>query len=592
MVESGVMPEGGPELSGDERSLLREWVLAGAPDWENNISSRVFLDEPKLLAMIQRDLLNQPERSRHFLRYFSLAHLHNTGVAEEELETYRAALSKLLNSLSWHREITRPVAVDPARTLFRIDLRDYYWTSATWDLLLTAYPYGLRSDEGGIITRLSGSRVPYLRADWFAANASVPPLYHDLLVLPRSVSDLERMLGVDAARNLAEERNVARAGLRTSAVSQNNRVLERHASAYGAYWKSFDFRSSIDQQNVFQHPLAFNAAGSEIVFNLPNGLQAYMVADAFGRRINEAPVAIVSDRTNPDAPVIRAGRSCMSCHFDGIREVRDEVRAVIQANPMGPFDREKALAIYRSQEDLDGLLTGDRERFRGAVEMATGFEASSAQMEPVGALARRFAGELSLVQAAAEVGLEPRDFRARLAGNARLRQLGYAQLLVAGGAIKRDAWERNFDELALELGLGRPLAGVGALAISGLQSRIERLAPTAAGTTPESILRAARTISISSETVYLKPSQLEHELRKQPEFEAMGVMIVKEAQKADLIIDLDRPVFTYTFTYSVSSADSRVVVASGKVTAFDGNFAAPKIAKELLKRFHAARQRQ
>jgi hypothetical protein len=70
----------------------------------------------------------------------------------------------------------------------------------------------------------------------------------------------------------------------------------------------------------------------------------------------------------------------------------------------------------------------------------------------------------------------------------------------------------------------------------------------------------------------------------------MGLAIVKDPAKADLMIDLDRPVFTYTFTYSVSSADTRVVVMSGKVIAFDGNLAAPKIAKDLIKRFSAVRQ--
>jgi hypothetical protein len=69
----------------------------------------------------------------------------------------------------------------------------------------------------------------------------------------------------------------------------------------------------------------------------------------------------------------------------------------------------------------------------------------------------------------------------------------------------------------------------------------------------------------------------------------MGLTIVKDAAKADLMVDLDRPLFTYTFTYSVSSADTRVVVTSGKVTAFDGNFAARKIAKELMKRIQSAR---
>ena len=48
--------------------------------------------------------------------------------------------------------------------------------------------------------------------------------------------------------------------------------------------------------------------------------------------------------------------------------------------------------------------------------------------------------------------------------------------------------------------------------------------------------------------------------------------------------------FTYTFTFSVTDPETSVLVTNGKVTAFDGTFAAPKIAGELLKRMTTARR--
>jgi len=588
MVDSDAMPPGGPPLSEIEKLTLRQWVLAGAPSLDDSRqrTTRPFLSEAAIATAIRQDILSQPARSRSFIRYFSLAHLYNAGTPDTDLDSYRAALGKLINSLSWQREITRPAAIDAAQTIFRIDLRDYNWTAATWNLLLASYPYSLGAGDASTIERLSGAPVPYVRADWFAAHASVPPLYHDLLGLPRSVAELEAMLGVDSRRDLAEE-NISRAAVRASGVSQNNRLLERHASLYGAYWKSFDFRNSLDQQNVFQNPLSFDAAGSEIVFNLPNGLQAYFVADGLGHRISEAPVAIVSDRTNPDDPVIRNGRSCMSCHYDGVRGFRDEVRAVISQNVAAPFDREKALAIYPPQETLDRMIERDRERFRSAVTLAASFVAKAPQQEPVNALARRFAADLSVEEAAAEVGLDSADFRERVSRSTLLETLGYGQLLVPGGAIKRDAWDKNFEQLASELRLNpiRAFTAPGRIAQTGTVNRVV----STLGITRESVLRAARTISISSMTMFLKRDQLEDELRKRPEFEAMGLAIVKDSSKADLMIDLDRPVFTYTFTYSMSTVDTRVVVVSGKVIAFDGNLAAPLIAKEILKQMQMLR---
>ena len=603
LVESGAMPPGGPVLTADEKETLKTWIISGAPGWDGPVDSkRVFQKEQSLLALIRNDLLQARERNRSFLRYFSLAHLYNAGVPDAELETYRAALSKLVNSLSWHREVTPISAIDPARTVFRVDLRDYNWSAATWNMLLAVYPYGVRGAESRAIDQLSGSTLPYIRADWFVANASVPPLYHDILGLPKTVRELEQQLGIDAARDLEEEKNVARAGLRSSGVSSNNRVLERHTSPHGAYWKSFDFRSNLDDQNIFKDPLRLNAAGGEIIFNLPNGLQAYLLVDAFGRRIDEAPIAIVSDRNNADDPIIRNGRSCMSCHFAGVQPFKDDVRPVVRGLSLASFDREKALAIYPAQETLDRLTERDRRRFEQAAEQL-GALSLSAQAEPINALTRRFLSEMSVVQAAAEAGLEAGEFQNRIANSPRLLALGYGQLLVPNGGIKRDAWDRNFGNLARELGLGGHVASVvilprigsrnatDAVSLAGIRTRPASRA-VGIGADPVSIMRSARTIFVRSMTVYLEAQQLENELRKRPEFRTLDLAIVKDERMADIKIDINRAEFSFNYAFTATSPQTSIVVASGKVTAWNGYFAAPRIAKDFLKQMLAARQRE
>ena len=49
------------------------------------------------------------------------------------------------------------------------------------------------------------------------------------------------------------------------------------------------------EQNIFAHPLDFSQDGGEIIFNLPNGLQAYLIVDREGVRIDAAPISIVSE---------------------------------------------------------------------------------------------------------------------------------------------------------------------------------------------------------------------------------------------------------------------------------------------------------
>ena len=55
-------------------------------------------------------------------------------------------------------------------------------------------------------------------------------------------------------------------------------------------------------------------------------------------------------------------------------------------------------------------------------------------------------------------------------------------------------------------------------------------------------------------------------------------------------ITVDRPLCTYTFTYTLTDARTSIVLDAGKVTAIDGNIAAGKIAKDLAAHLTKLRQ--
>ena len=63
---------------------------------------------------------------------------------------------------------------------------------------------------------------------------------------------------------------------------------------------------------MFLVPVHLNATGGEMIFNLPNGLQGYFVALANGRRIDEAPNSIVTDKFAADKTV-RNGLAWPAC---------------------------------------------------------------------------------------------------------------------------------------------------------------------------------------------------------------------------------------------------------------------------------------
>jgi hypothetical protein len=104
----------------------------------------------------------------------------------------------------------------------------------------------------------------------------------------------------------------------------------------------------------------------------------------------------------------------------------------------------------------------------------------------------------------------------------------------------------------------------------------------AASSNPQDMLRNARTAFIASRSMYFTPESLDKALAGQKGFDALGLVLVKDPRVADLLISIDRPLFTYTFTYSVTDSKTTRILDAGKVTAIDGNAAAGKIAKQLM----------
>ena len=432
---------------------IGNWIQAGAPSWDVQ-HDVTFIPTDAMLTAIQKHLNTLDAFDRPSARYFTTTHLYNAGEGPETLRAAGVALSKLVNSLSWSFDVVNPRPIDAQKTIFYIDLRDYEWDiREVWPQLETAYPYTIEFDaeiHAGLHQKLVGLRekmkceVPFVQADWFLAMASLPPLYHDILGLPETDRELERELGIDVARNLqrAPGSSVWRAGTNDSGVSENNRVVERHRSRYGAYWKSYDFAGSVGDQNIFTHPLSFKHDGGEIIFNLPNGLQAYYISDGLGNRIDVAPTDIVSNPAASD-PAVRNGLSCIGCHTEGMKEFEDGVRAVIKQTARPSYDKEQALRLYVEKTVMDELVKQDRERYEIAVRRTGGV---SGGIEPVHLFHEAFQGPLDAPHAAAAIGLETEAFLEKIGQEPSLQNLGLTGLL-SGGNVKRDVWESNFSDM-------------------------------------------------------------------------------------------------------------------------------------------------
>ena len=292
------------------------------------------------------------------------------------------------------------------------------------------YPYGVLEDTTAARAATVGTltKVPIVRADWFIATASRAPLYYDVLQLPASLTEVEKLLRVDAIQDIQQER-VARLAFNGSGVSRFNRILERHDSAHGMYWRTYDFDEPPanlgdrlngnlvpDPRNVFAFPLGpaglaeypFKHAGGEAIFALPNGLHAYYIANANNNRLDKAPMAIVSD---PEAARPRRG---------GRRVVHDLPRhrhsaqgrsddrppgqepEVIHAPGTGTDPR----ALSRQGESARSSWRTTPRRY---AEIVAKTGAKVSKFETVSTITLKYEADLDLDTAAAEVGLAPRS---------------------------------------------------------------------------------------------------------------------------------------------------------------------------------------
>lgn len=501
-MHASEMPPKGEEPTGErptqaELDVIGEWIAAGAPmpgvDVKQ-VESRPVISLGEELHHERNYLRTIDRAERQYVRFFSMRVLHNTPTRTmDEIDYSRAALGKVLNSLSWRHRVVVPTKVDPAGTLYAVDIRELTWTFETWTTLLSHYPYGLKFDLlpdvpvvnelAREVYELTGTDIPTVRADWFIAKATRPPLYHHLLRVPEFDHQLEEKLGVHAIRNIRNA-EVDRAGMITSGISEQHRMVERHEGTNGYYWKSYDFKPTSERGDLTRYPLGpnydrhayerftFLHDGGEIIFRLPNGLQGYMLTDGRGRRIDEGPTDVVADKTRVSGNVaIVNGLSCMACHTQGMLPVEDIVR---DSSSLGGEARDFLRRLYPKRDQMNQLIAEDRDFFRTAVLRAMRgmaendaalVKADGSVLEPVGPLARFYALQtLGVGELAAELGVDPDFLNAAIKVNDRFRDAGLGPLATGQGHMKRQIWEDTsrlvspFQKAASLLRLGTPKA--------------------------------------------------------------------------------------------------------------------------------------
>jgi mono/diheme cytochrome c family protein len=444
---------------------------------EPDCNPLAFLAVDDQIALMREDMAGRDEREKPFTRYLTISYSSNAGDCGHVLQRQRYALFKGINSISTATTVTRPVAIDPDDTIYRIDIRDYDWNRAIdlqdndvsdpanidfrdgWEAIVAnpttaAYAVEYQGDAADDLAADAGTRVPFMPVNAFIQATEFGDLYYTLIGGRASLFEFEReVLRIDTQAE-TEDNRLMRAGFSNSGVSKQERVLNRFDSGVSAgqsYWLSFDFNGGnggdgaagfereVANDSIFANPLGFTFAGGEAIFSLPNGMQGYYVADAAGNRLANAPIGVVIDPAQNNG-LVTNGASCPSCHNAGLISFTDAVRRYVEDNKVRFSNEiyEDVMAQYPDAATFERQINLDSAVH---VDAAVRAGVPKGEQDPVSRVYLDFQRvSLDLRLAAGELGVEP-DV---LLDNLDLLDPRLANLSVDGGHVGREIMDDTF----------------------------------------------------------------------------------------------------------------------------------------------------
>jgi len=380
---------------------------------------------------VNRDLVTQRSEDTPFFRYISLANRFTAGVcADTALDQDRQAMLKMVNMLSVDARPADLVAVDPAQTLYRLDIRDVQWDRAisvngvafadVWEAIAANNLFNVEfiGDDANQAKLDTQTQFPVMMSDQMMKVATIGNLYYAIINVDvnQPLGDfILNTLGIDVAQNLLDRKQL-RAGTTKSRVTRQDRLVERddiENDRAGALWQSFDFEANNANQSIFQDPFAFAPGGSEAIFTLPNGLNGFIIADANQNIVQESDILL--DTSQNDFKAVTS-ISCSNCHASGFIPVVDEVKDVALSNArainLNRDEIEQLQEIYDTPQNFAKQVQNDNSAFYQSALQRLSLPTQG--VDPVSAVWLGFDADVTLARAAGDLGLPPSELKDNL----------------------------------------------------------------------------------------------------------------------------------------------------------------------------------
>jgi hypothetical protein len=342
--------------------------------------------------------------------------------------------------------IVNPVPIDPYALVYRFDTRDYwgYWPAnpyvpvtgaapadpahaqTAWSRIKQGNVNGDFSAGGGLshpddkpstFPNIAGFYSDYVEASQLVYTLTRPDVYNEIMNIPGITSPLTTQLGVDMSKGADGFQFMTV----DNPITLEPRLLMRQSIGPGYFWKSTDpftgspmvwyerpvpefDQSSAGSDMLKTTPLnlsnystsgmivlnsagtglqdGLQAAAAEVIFSLPNGLQAYMIGGAGDEQRVDAFTFIVVDprrggpktlpgstpRTSQTLRLLQSA-SCFGCHDDGMNRAPDGMQPYLAQNPT-KFDSATVThvkTLYPGRDAMNQTLEADRTIFLGAM---------------------------------------------------------------------------------------------------------------------------------------------------------------------------------------------------------------------------------
>jgi hypothetical protein len=390
--------ECGPDFTCTERQCVPKPCTGGYQSWDD------------VYASVASDIARLDADDMTSMRYVSLANRWSYGACGRTLTAERQGLSKLLNSLSRSTVIEPPTPVDADETLYRIDLRDYDWDRAidlagtayanVWQLIAASNPFAVSfvGDDAYDVIAATDSTIPVMFANSFIATATRPDIYYAILGTGDTYDAQLADLGVDATLP------------GTWAGFDGIIAVRRPLGIYAGYLWDL---GSVDggQASVLQDPLQTPQGEHQLLFSLPNGLQAFAYTGAAGQRLNDSDTLLDTSQNN-----FRAAVPLTPLRQHSPRpSINDAVRDNLDRSDPGlyPLTIENAVvAAYPGRELIAAQIDSDYETFtRRALEAAL---VNPALPEPITLAFEEYDRDLLLEDVAGELMTTKEQLRENL----------------------------------------------------------------------------------------------------------------------------------------------------------------------------------